>query len=328
MVIVYDTRSVRPHLRYEHYREGTANETAPVVVDGPPPGRLFATMSTAAIGVVELSDIAWVADTAVTALRTQRLIRASDPECYRICLCVNGSSGRSEQAGNQVGFRARDIALFDVSLPWMATNTSGRLPMRRIMLTFPHAATGLDPIRVRPYAGTVLPRKMPGRGSVAQFLIELAETVTNEEITDPTVVQAVHECAVGLIRQRLRQPNGITTSTRRLLHTARIRTIIRRNLADPTLNTEQIAEAANMSPRYLHKILHDSGHTPMQLLKQLRLEQCRRSLRDRALSTKPIKEIISAYGYLRADQFARDFKQLFGDSATQVRELAQQEPLS
>jgi len=40
----------------------------------------------------------------------------------------------------------------------------------------------------------------------------------------------------------------------------------------------------------------------------------------------PIKDLIAAHGYARSDQFARDFKQLFGVSATQVRRLAGQPP--
>ncbi|MBV9013418.1 MAG: hypothetical protein JO272_15505 [Pseudonocardiales bacterium] len=39
-----------------------------------------------------------------------------------------------------------------------------------------------------------------------------------------------------------------------------------------------------------------------------------------------VSDIIAAHGYLRPDQFARDFKQLFGVSATQVRRLANQHP--
>jgi AraC-like DNA-binding protein len=38
----------------------------------------------------------------------------------------------------------------------------------------------------------------------------------------------------------------------------------------------------------------------------------------------PIKDVIAAHGYLRPDQFARDFKQHFGISATQARRLANQ----
>ncbi len=61
----------------------------------------------------------------------------------------------------------------------------------------------------------------------------------------------------------------------------------------------------------------------MQLVKQLRLEACRRSLEDPAKAATPIKDIIAAHGYHRLDQFARDFKQLFGVPASQVRPAAQ-----
>lgn len=37
---------------------------------------------------------------------------------------------------------------------------------------------------------------------------------------------------------------------------------------------------------------------------------------------RPIKDIAAAHGYTRPDQFARDFRQRFGVSATQVRTLA------
>jgi transcriptional regulator GlxA family with amidase domain len=63
----------------------------------------------------------------------------------------------------------------------------------------------------------------------------------------------------------------------------------------------------------------------MQLLKRLRLEACHRCLRDPARAGTPVREIIAAHGYLRADRFARDFKQLFGVSATEVRRLSRGE---
>jgi hypothetical protein len=60
----------------------------------------------------------------------------------------------------------------------------------------------------------------------------------------------------------------------------------------------------------------------MQLLKRLRLQECHRRLQDPALALTPIKDLIAVHGYARPDQFARDFKQLFGVSPTQVRKLA------
>src|SRR5262249_41125382 len=166
--------------------------------------------------------------------------------------------------------------------------------------TFPRALVPIPRATVRPLVGAVMPRSLPGRGLIAQFLVEL--TATAELVDDPGLADVLRECTVGLIRQRLGQPNGITPRTRQLLHMARIRDTIRRHLANPTLDPDQIAEVANISPRYLHKIFQDAELTPMQLLKRLRLEECYRSLQDPALATTPIKDVISAHGYRRPDQ--------------------------
>jgi AraC-like DNA-binding protein len=165
---------------------------------------------------------------------------------------------------------------------------------------------------------------MPGCSLIAQFLIGLTDTT--ELTADPDLAHVLYECTVGLLRQRLGQPNGFTPRTRRLLHMALIRDIIRRELGNPMLDPNGIAQAANISPRYLHQLFQGAELTPMQLLKRLRLQECNRSLQDPTLAMTPIKDVIAAHGYLRPDQFARDFKQHFGVSATQVRRLASQQP--
>ena len=60
----------------------------------------------------------------------------------------------------------------------------------------------------------------------------------------------------------------------------------------------------------------------MQMLKRLRLQEARRSLQNPTLASTSIKDIMSAVGYVRADQFARDFRRMFGASAGEVRRLA------
>lgn len=66
-------------------------------------------------------------------------------------------------------------------------------------------------------------------------------------------------------------------------------------------------------------MFQETGHTTMQLIKQLRLEACRRSLQDPALRTTSVKDIIAVHGYRRPDRFARDYRQMFGFSATRTR---------
>jgi len=323
MRMLYDTRTVHPHDRYDYYRAAAGIELAPVAIHGRTPGRLLAAMSVAQIGDFEIETITWSADSDVVARRTERLIRVCDPECYRIFLAVSGGI-RKEQAGNHVELRARDIALYDLSRPWQTAHPTEPGPIRWVMLTFPRALVPIADAKIRPLVGTVTPRSMPGRRLVAQFLIGLTDTA--EPAGDPGLADALYECTAGLIRQRLGQPNGITPHTRQLLHEAHISNIIRRHLGNPLLSLDQIAKAANVSRRYLHRIFQGAELTPMQLLKRLRLEECHRSLQDPALAMKSIKDIIATHGYVRPDQFARDFKQMFGVSATQVRRLAGQRP--
>src|SRR6266536_3567548 len=213
MYTLYDTRKVHPLERYEYARAGAGAEVAPVAIHGRSPGRLLAAMSVARVGDFEIEAVTWGTDSEIVARRTERLIRACDPDCYRIFLSVNGRA-RMEQAGNQVCFHDRDIALYDLSQPWLTTHPTGPA-MRAVMLTFPRALVPIPPATVRPLLGTAIPRRMPGRTLIAQFLIELTDNATAADpADDPGLAEVMHECTVGLIRQRLGQPNGITPRTR------------------------------------------------------------------------------------------------------------------
>jgi AraC-like DNA-binding protein len=320
MHVLYDTRTVHPLDRYEYARAGAASELAQVAIRGRAPGALLAVMSVARVGDFAVEDVTWGADSQIVAHRTESLIRACDPECYRLFLSVNGGV-RMEQEGRRASFDARDIALYDLSRPWQTWHATGPAPMRVVMLTFPRAVVPITHTAVAPLVGTVMPRSLPGHSLITRFLIGLLDSTAQG---DDGTADVLRECIVGLIRQRLGLPNGLTPPTRRLLHVACVRDVIRRHLHDPALDPAGIAQAANISPRYLHKLFEGTELTPMQLLKRLRLEGCHRSLRDLALVATPVRDIISAHGYLRPDQFARDFKQLFGVSATQVRGLARQ----
>ncbi|MDQ3887401.1 MAG: AraC family transcriptional regulator [Actinomycetota bacterium] len=316
MHTVYDTRTVHPLDRYEHFRAGTAAELVPVSLHGRSPGQMLAVMTVARIGDFAIETVTVAADREIVARRTERLIRVCDPESYRMFLSVTPRI-RIEQADHRVDFRARDIALYDTSQPCNTTLLVGST--RHVMLMFPRVLVPIDRATIRPLAGTVMPRSLPGRGLVAQFLIGLSESAATD---DPGLAGVLRECAVGLIRQRLGAQAGLTPHTRRLLQQVRINGIVRRHLGNPALGPEGIARVANISPRYLFTIFQDADLTPMQLLKRLRLQEARRRLQDPALGSTSIKDIMSAVGYVRADQFARDFRQLFGASAREVRRLA------
>jgi AraC-binding-like domain len=213
MDVLHDTRTVRPLDRFEYYvQAGAAAELAPVEISGREPRRLQAMMSSARVGDFAIEALNWAADTEITAHRTARLIRASDPECLRIFLSVH-SGVRAEQAGSRVAFDARDIALYDLSCPWQATHPAGQVSMQTVMLTFPRALVPVTRAAIRPLTGTVMPRNLPGRSLIARFLISLARTAAGHQ-ADPDLAGTLRECVTGLICERLGQPGGITPRTR------------------------------------------------------------------------------------------------------------------
>lgn len=318
MRVLYDTTSVKPLDRYDYYRAASATELAPVGVDGRAPGRLLAAMSVASVGDIELEHVTWSADSTLVTRRTQRFIRARDPQCYRIFLCAGGMM-IAEQAGNQITLRANDMALFDLSHPCDSTHGTDRGLMRAVMVSLPRALVPVPRTAVQPLVGTLISRALPGRSLIAQFLGEFVEPTG--PAPDPDLADVLRESVTGLIRVWLGHSSGISPHTRQTLWMARLRTLIRRRLGDPDLNVDQLARAAHISTRRLHSLFDGHELTPMRLVKQLRLQACHRSLHDPALAGTPIKDIIATHGYLRPDQFARDFKQQFGVSATQVRAL-------
>jgi AraC-like DNA-binding protein len=318
MRTLYDTRTVHPFDRYEHYRAGAGIELAPVSVQGCTPDQLLAVMSVATIGDIEMELITWRADRAIVAKRTERLIRICDPGCYRLLLSITPGL-RLEQAGHCVDFQDRDIVLYDMALPWTAVHPVGPRPMVVLMLTFPRSLLPLDAATIEPLIGTRTPRKLAGRNLIAQFLIGLVES---DDTGRPELADILLECAVGLVRRRLGHTSGITPATGRLLHQERIRNIIRQHMADRTLDPEKIAHLANISPRYLHAIFHGTDETPMQLLKRLRLDRALTALRDPAFPRNAVQDVMSSVGYARADQFARDFRNQFGMAPSHAREIA------
>jgi AraC-like DNA-binding protein len=315
--VLYDTGTVHPFERYDYARAGAATEIAPVAIRGRTPGELLAVMSVARIGDFAIEVATWAADSELKADRTDRLIRRCDPECYRLYLSVNGGV-RMEQAEHQESFGARDMALYDLSRPSQTTHSTGRVPMRVIMLIFPHALVPMPRSTLAPLMGT----KVPKNHLIARFLIELTESAEAAEASDSGQADLLRECTIGLIRQMMGHPGAITPRTRQRLHLAHIREVIGRRLGDPALDPARIAQAAHISPSYLHKLFRGTETSPMQLVKRMRLEECHRRLTDPAVAATSVREIIAANGYQRDDQFAHDFKQHFGVSARQVRRMA------
>src|SRR5262249_35929112 len=136
MRVLYDTNSVHPLDRFSYFREAAAGEFAPVAVASRPPGQFSAAMAVGQIGDVTLETSTWVSEGLIEARRTDRLIRACDPDCLRLLTGVHGGM-QTLQNDHAMHLQPRDIALYDTSRPFRSRLLPSRRPMREIMLTFP-----------------------------------------------------------------------------------------------------------------------------------------------------------------------------------------------
>ena len=324
MRVQYDTDAVPWPDRYEYYRNAAASEVAPVAIRARAPGRLRAVLSSAQVGDFLVEAASYAADFETEFWRDDRMIRAGDPDCYRMLLNTTGGEV-TEQAGNQACFGPRDIGLFTLSSRYHNVKPATRQAMRVIMVTFPRRLLPLDEAAVTPLLSTLLPRGLAAHSLFTQFLTYLADGA-DPDPESGSLAEALRQVTIALVGERLGAGSGFTPATRRLLYQEWVRLVVARQSGDPKLNPAKISRAVHISERYLHRLFRDSDHTPMQLVKATRLEQCHRDLQDPARAGQPIGEIAIARGYQRPDQFARDFRQRFGIPATQLRQPGPQLP--
>jgi len=105
----------------------------------------------------------------------------------------------------------------------------------------------------------------------------------------------------------------------RAAHKERIRTFVRENLGDSSLDIERIARGVRLSARHIHTLFADEPVTLMKWLWRERLERCRRELVDPALRERAIGEIAYSWGFNDLAHFSRAFRDRFGCSPRQLR---------
>jgi AraC family transcriptional activator of tynA and feaB len=94
-----------------------------------------------------------------------------------------------------------------------------------------------------------------------------------------------------------------------------------RNLADPALGIARIAQEFSMSSRAIHKLFEGQPHTAARAIWDRRLERCREEMIDPALARQSITQIAHFWGFSDSQHFSRAFKQRFGATPREYRNL-------
>jgi len=149
----------------------------------------------------------------------------------------------------------------------------------------------------------------------AHMCVELIRSCLRQEeplggsVADALGDSAIELAKLALIEQFCTRRGETVRETVR----GRIQSYIRRNLADPELTIERIAERMQCTKRYLHKVFSDEDETLSQYIWSQRLELCRSHLSRQELASRSITEIAFDCGFSNAAHFSRSFRARFGE---------------
>jgi AraC-like DNA-binding protein len=128
---------------------------------------------------------------------------------------------------------------------------------------------------------------------------------------------ALTEMVWDAVREQLEaQPAGV----HRDVLCARIKSYIERNVADPELSVDAIAEAFGMSTRSVHRAFGaDPASSIWNYVWMRRLNHCAASLRDPTQADRSITDICFSFGFKSTSHFSHLFKEHCGVSPSEYR---------
>ncbi|AOR29932.1 AraC family transcriptional regulator [Streptomyces fodineus] len=320
LTTVLDTAHLPPADRLAAWVETTGQALVRTQIRFHAPGGR-ASIQTMALGPAELSVLSY---TPLSSRRTSRLIRQSDPEQYQLAL-VTGGRQSIEQARQYAPLNAGDLVVYDSSRPFhAAVEPSSCGASRSVLLQFPRHLLPLPDTVVAPLCGT----RLSGRASVGRLLGQLLTGLveTHADLTPADCIRVGNtaiDLTAALLAHHADRQTLLPAGSRQRVLFERINAYITTHLHDPGLTPGAIAAAHFISTRYLHRIFQQHHSTVSDVIRQQRLDRCRRDLADPAQHTVPIAAIAMRWGYPRASDFTRAFRSAVGMAPSEYRAASQ-----
>ncbi|MFF9496340.1 helix-turn-helix domain-containing protein [Streptomyces flaveolus] len=254
--------------------------------------------------------------------RTPELARQSGPGFYTLILPI---SGRIEvaQADREAVHGPFDMHVLDSSRPLQLRLLGNGAPVHLMGADVPKAGFPL-PVS---WMDRLLTRRLPGREGagalLSGFLLQVTHDTGSYGASDgPRLGAALLELLTALFAHHLDVNDGSASDRARRALVLQIQAFICQHLRNPQLTPPAIAAAHHISVSYLHRIFQGEDITVASWIRGQRLAHARRDLADPALRRIPVHEIASRWGFARAADFSRAFRNAYGIPPTHYRHYA------
>ncbi|TCB88646.1 helix-turn-helix domain-containing protein [Micromonospora zingiberis] len=268
----------------------------------------------------------------LTMHRSPRMIRRGDPELYEIALPLTGQ-GNLVQERREANLQPAEFTFLSTSRPYTCMHVPQQEPAtaegpeaglpptaKTVAILVPQSAIPLPPNKV----DGLLARRLPSEGMaslLAQFMLQVAGHPERFRPADaPQLGSMALDLLSATLAQHLDLEAKLPIEVRQQTLRARIDAFITEHLADPDLNARTIAAAHHLSLRSLYRLWEGEGTGIAELIRQRRLERCRRDLVNPLLAERPIYAIAARSGFADKAKFARSFRAMYGMSPQAYRQ--------
>lgn len=137
----------------------------------------------------------------------------------------------------------------------------------------------------------------------------------------PFEADSLTSCIIRLLQGAFSSEINEQTDARPSHHLIRLRQVIDREYPNPQLSARLIARKLDLSEGYLHEVARSSGNTIGEMVFEKRLQECKSQLADPAMKSRNVTDIALGAGFTSLSHFSRRFKERFGQSPREFRDL-------
>ena len=311
---LFTTAGLDPRRRLAHWNACAEESFSPLLADPADIGTFHGSIERTEIGEVSLAEDCSAAQ---TVHHTRAHVARTRSALFLLSLQLSGES-RNLQHGREAFLKPGDLTLLDTTRPYEILFPDSH---RALVLNIPDTLLrrwvgfpeGLVAIPVRAASGVA--------ALLSRFLRNF--WVACHEDLDAAAAARVTPAVLDLLGAAYADVPRAYGERRSVATAQRIRIIdhIETHLRDPALTPTRIADSCRITPRYLHHLFAASDETVGRYLLRRRLEECARALVSTVHLGRPVGAIAFDHGFNNATHFGRAFRNKYGMTPREYREL-------
>ena len=250
-------------------------------------------------------------------LRTPHMARGSETGYLKIVAPWQGSAS-VEQHSRQAGARSGGWVIYDTTGSYAIANPEH---VEHLIVMLPKEQMVERGVKL----DELMARQVGAARGISRVALDTMRS-TWQELPNMSedAARGAGELIMQLVRLSLLELAGQATAvTQREALKDRILTYVARNLRDPLLSIDRIAQALNCSKRHLHNAFAAGYETLASTILRQRLDACIRDLRHDAQDARAITDIALSWGFNNLSHFSRVFREHTGVSPSEYRTASQ-----